>query len=256
MSIRLQNIHAGYGKTEVLHGITFSVEEGERAAILGANGSGKTTLLRVIAGILPAQGDVLLHGQKLSEMKRRQVASQVAMMMQVSQTYFSYTVEETVLLGRYARTEGRFGKCTPEDQAAVDKALSLCGLTELKDRSVSTLSGGQLQRVFLARTMAQDTPVILLDEPTNHLDLKIQAELMGHLKEWSKEKGHTLLGVYHDINLALSMADRFIVMKEGTILYDGDEKALLEGDVLQEAYEMDVAAYMRDQYERWRTKGL
>ena len=130
--------------------------------------------------------------------------------------------------------------------------------TDDRDEFAREMAGleHELYRFFGNGRGKRAMPSFKTDVVDEGKDLKIQAELMGHLKEWSKEKGHTLLGVYHDINLALSVADRFIVMKEGTILYDGDEKALLEGDVLQEAYEMDVAAYMRDQYERWKTKGL
>ncbi len=252
MVMELQKIHAGYGRTEVLHGIDLALREGERVAILGANGSGKTTLLRTMAGVLPYTGSLQLMGQEIRHKKRREIASVLAMMMQVSQTYFSYSVEETVMLGRYVRSEGRFGRATAADLAAVETVLSVTGLSDCKDRPVSSLSGGQLQRVFLARTLAQETPIILLDEPTNHLDLKIQSEIMSHLNRWAQEEGHTLIGVYHDINLALSMADRLVVMQDGRILAEGERDAVMQSGALEAAYEMDVAAYMRRQYARWK----
>lgn len=247
MRIELQNIRAGYGRGDVLHGISLTIEGGERVAILGANGSGKTTLLRTMTGILPYQGEIHLDGINLHTMKRKEIASRIAMMMQISQTYFSYTVEETVALGRYVQTEDRRSR-----DAAVEQYLKMTGLLEERNRPVSSLSGGQLQRVFLARTMAQETPVILLDEPTNHLDLKIQTELMEHMNQWAQESGHTLIGVYHDINLALSMADRLVVMKDGCILSDSPSDEILAGGVLEEAYGMDVRTYMKKQYEKWK----
>ena len=256
MEVRLENLCAGYGPVEVLHDISFAIKEGERVAILGMNGSGKTTLLRAMAGLLPYRGHVFLAEEgrpekELKSMKRREISSLIAMMMQVSTTYFAYTVRETVMLGRYARQQGVLQGTSARDKEMVDLALKQTGLLPLADRPVNALSGGQLQRVFLARTLAQETPLILLDEPTNHLDLKIQTEIMQYLNEWAQEPGHTLVGVYHDLNLGLTMADRLIVLKNGQILADGPGADVIRGGFLEEAYEMNVPAYMRKQYALW-----
>ena len=254
MDIRLENVSAGYGRgagyVPVLDKIDLAIPEGSSIAILGANGSGKTTLLRTMAGMLPYEGHVMLGAQELQVLKRREIASCLAMMMQVSETYFSYTVRETVLLGRYVRIKpGR--AATHEDLEKVEACLRITGLTEQADHPLSELSGGQLQRVFLARTLAQETPVILLDEPTNHLDLKVQSDMMEYLDSWSKEPGHTLIGVYHDINLALAMADTLVVLKDGRIIACGSYEEIRARNALDQAFDMDIASYMKKQYERW-----
>ena len=255
MDMQVKNICAGYGRgsdyVPVLDNIDLTIPEGSRTAILGANGSGKTTLLRTMAGMLPYTGSITLGGTELKQMKRRAVASCLSMMMQVSETYFSYTVRETVLLGRYVRIRpGR--AASSEDHKRVEECLRITGLMEQAEQPLGALSGGQLQRVFLARTLAQETPIILLDEPTNHLDIKVQADLMDYLDGWSREPGHTLLGVYHDINLALAMADTLVVLKEGRIIAKGSHEEIQAQGALDQAYDLDIRAYMKKQYERWK----
>ena len=255
MDIRLNNVSAGYGRgstyVPVLRDIDLTIPEGSRIAILGANGSGKTTLLRTMTGMLPYEGQVFLGSNELKNMKHREIASCLAMMMQVSETYFSYTVRETVLLGRYVRIKpGR--AASQEDRSKVEECLRITGLTDQADHPIGALSGGQLQRVFLARTLAQETPVILLDEPTNHLDLKVQSDMMEYLDNWSRELGHTLIGVYHDVNLALAMADTLVVLKDGQIIACGSYDEIRAEGALDAAYDMDIASYMKKQYERWK----
>ena len=241
MDIRLNNVSAGYGRgstyVPVLRDIDLTIPEGSRIAILGANGSGKTTLLRTMTGMLPYEGQVFLGSNELKNMKRREIASCLAMMMQVSETYFSYTVRETVLLGRYVRIKpGR--AASQEDRSKVEECLRITGLTDQADH--------------LARTLAQETPVILLDEPTNHLDLKVQSDMMEYLDNWSRELGHTLIGVYHDVNLALAMADTLVVLKDGQIIACGSYDEIRAEGALDAAYDMDIASYMKKQYERWK----
>lgn len=255
MDMQVKNICAGYGRgsdyVPVLDNIDLTIPEGSRTAILGANGSGKTTLLRTMAGMLPYTGSITLGGTELKQMKRRAVASCLSMMMQVSETYFSYTVRETVLLGRYVRIRPGHA-ASSEDHKRVEECLRITGLMEQAEQPLGALSGGQLQRVFLARTLAQDTPIILLDEPTNHLDIKVQADLMDYLDGWSREPGHTLVGVYHDINLALAMADTLVVLKEGRIIAKGSHEEIQAQGALDLAYDLDIRAYMKKQYERWK----
>ncbi|MDO4293964.1 MAG: ABC transporter ATP-binding protein [Eubacteriales bacterium] len=248
--LQLEQVCSGYGEKEILHRISFSLEEGRRLAILGPNGSGKTTLLRVIAGLLPAQGSVLLSGRPVAGMKREELARRVAMMSQFSGTALSYTVEETVLMGRFVhRRRGMLAAVTKRDREAARDCICAVGLSGLAQADVTALSGGQLQRVFLARTLAQEPSVILLDEPTSHLDLKYQTELTDYLKAWGKQKGHTVVGVLHDINLALRFADTFLFLKEGNQIAYGGPKVITPA-LLNRVYDMDVAAYMRESADR------
>ncbi len=251
--LTLRDVRAGYGGIDVLHGISFDVEPGEFFCIIGPNGCGKSTLLRVIAGLLPARGDILLSGTPLGRLSRRQAATEVALLSQLSSVYFAYSVYDTVMLGRFVHMSGAFRTPGKADRDAVQKSLATVGMWALKDRLIDTLSGGQLQRVFLARTLAQEPSVILLDEPTNHLDLKHQALLMLALREWSREPGHAVVGVLHDLNLAISFADRILLLSEGRVAMLGSPGQVATSPEMTEAFEMDVAKYMKRALSRWET---
>ena len=236
----------------VVNDVSFTVNDGQRLCILGPNGCGKTTLLRGIMGILPIKGSVYIGEQNINSLSSRQKGQKIAMLSQMSETYFAYSVYETVMLGRYAHQKrGVFTSADSDDNRIVQDSLERVGMLELKDRPITELSGGQLQRVFLARTFAQTPEVILLDEPTNHLDLKYQVELMDSLKEWAAAGGHCVVGVLHDINLALSFADTVLLMDNGEVkAYDTVEN--LDLDLVSRIYGIDVGNYMRTTLERWK----
>lgn len=251
--LHLNQICAGYGNGDVLHEIAFDLPLGQNLCILGPNGCGKSTLLRVIAGLLESRGELTLDGKPVGDMRRSEIASHMAMMSQMSTVYFSFTVYETVMMGRYQKLRrGLFASPSKEDKACVEKYLRATGLEGLRERQISELSGGQLQRVFLARTLAQEPEIILLDEPTNHLDLKHQTELVAYLKAWSEEKGRTVIGVLHDINLSLMLSDQLLFLKDGRVAGMGSTETMLRRDFLREIYDMDVTRYMLDALERWK----
>lgn len=261
MKITTKNVSAGYVKGNyILQGISFSLEEGGVWGILGPNGSGKTTLLRVLAGLLPYEGETYLEltDQKLdiSKANRKTLAKYISMMPQFSSIYFSYSIYDTVLMGRYAHHDSSIssmlGSTTKADINAVEKALEITGLTEIKSSQLSALSGGQLQRVLLARTIAQETPIILLDEPTNHLDLKFQNELTDFLQDWSKGSTevegiahrNTVVSVFHDIRTASLVSDNVILVKDGNLIKKGPAEDILCRDLLSDLFDTDVERFM------------
>ncbi len=249
--LKVEHLTCGYGGAPVVNDLSFEVPAGGRLCILGPNGCGKTTLLRALAGLLPHEGKVTAEGRDLAAMDRRQLAQTVALLSQISSVYFSYTVYETVLMGRYAhQTGGAFSGPGPEDRAIALECMERTGVADLRDRQVTELSGGQLQRVFLARTFAQQPRIILLDEPTNHLDLKYQVELVQELKAWAAGEGRCVVGVLHDVNLALDLADLFLLMEEGRARYFGPA-AEFDPAALNRVYQMDVGGYMRRSLQRW-----
>lgn len=250
--LHLKNVCAGYGNGDILHDITFDLPLGQNLCILGPNGCGKSTLLRAISGLLDSRGELTLDGKSVSAMRRPEIASHMAMMSQMSTVYFSFTVYETVMMGRYQKLRrGLFASPSKEDKQRVEQYLRATGLEKLRDRQISELSGGQLQRVFLARTLAQEPEIILLDEPTNHLDLKHQTELVTYLKNWSQEKERTVIGVLHDINLSLMLSDQLLFLKDGAVAGMGPANVVLTRAFLHEVYGMDVASYMMDSLKRW-----
>lgn len=247
----VEHLSCGYGKISVIHDLSFQVAAGEKLCILGPNGCGKTTLLRALAGVLPWQGYVEADGVSLQGLSPKQRAKKIALMSQFSQATFDYTVYEAVMLGRYAhRSESLFPVETAADRNAVEDALRRTGVWELREQSVTRLSGGQLQRVFLARTFAQEPQIILLDEPANHLDLRCQAELLENLRDWTADQKRCVVGVFHDIGLALAFADTVLLLEEGRRLACGPVEEL-DGKLLDRLYDMDVRSYMKEMYGRW-----
>ncbi|WFA08876.1 ABC transporter ATP-binding protein [Tissierella sp. Yu-01] len=251
--LELRNVSAGYDGVDVLKDISFSLNYGENLCILGPNGCGKTTLIKAIAGLIPIKGKIFIDGKDIGRLKRSEIASKIAVMSQLSSIFFSYTVYETVLLGRYLHMKGVFKEPSKYDKSCVERSLKAVGLYKLRDKQINTLSGGQLQRVFLARTLAQEPSIILLDEPTNHLDLRYQAELIDYLKEWSKEEGHSIVGVLHDINLAMRLGEKFLLLDEGRIMSYGNANKAVTNDLLNKAFGMDVVGFMLDSLKMWES---
>lgn len=252
--LSLKNVSAGYNGIDVISNINLNVSEGENLCILGPNGCGKTTLIKTIAGIIPHRGTIKIDETNISSMKRTSVAKKIAVMSQISNIYFSYTVYETVLLGRYLHMKDKaFKEPTLKDKEYADKCLKAVDLLSLKNKQINTLSGGQLQRVYLARTLAQEPSIILLDEPTNHLDLKNQAELIDFLKSWSKKEGHTVIGVLHDLNLAMKLADNILLLDKGNTAAYGKSEEVVSSKILNDVYDMDVAGYMIDSLKHWES---
>lgn len=253
MLLNLKNVSAGYNGQKVLHDISFGFEHRQNYCILGPNGCGKTTLIRAIAGLIESTGEIELEGRSIRKMKRRDIAAQIAVMSQVTNIYFPFTVYDTVMLGRYQHMSGRmFSRPTAEDREMVEECLRCVRLEDLRDRRIDELSGGQRQRVFLAQTLAQNPSLILLDEPTNHLDIRHQVELIDYLHKWSADGEHAVIGVFHDINLALRLTDNVVFMKEGHIVGSGIFDQVADARFLSEVYETNIAAYMIDSLEKWR----
>ncbi|MDR1703154.1 MAG: ABC transporter ATP-binding protein [Clostridiales bacterium] len=253
--LTLRHVSTGYGGLDVVKDISLHVENNENLMIIGPNASGKTTLLKAVAGLLPFKGEIEIDGAAIRGMKRRDIARKIAMLGQISGMYFSYSVHDTVMMGRYLHINDRLlGLPSEADRAFVEKCLEAVDILDVRDREITKLSGGQLQRVFLARTLAQDPEIILLDEPTNHLDIKYQFELAEYLKEWSKQGSRAVVGVLHDINLAARLGDRFMIMKEGEALAIGKTEEVLTDALLEQAYDMDIAGYMRSTLGMWEKR--
>jgi iron complex transport system ATP-binding protein len=253
--LRLENVSVGYGGADLVKNISFEAKENEIIVIIGPNGCGKTTLLRAIAGLLPYSGIIKISGLDTREMKQREIARKIAMLDQQGEgIYFPYTVYDTVMMGRYVLVKDRLlGMPSGEDRDAVLNCLESVNLLDARDREITKLSGGQLQRVFLARTLAQEPSIILLDEPTNHLDLKYQSELTSFLREWAKRGGRAVIGVMHDLSLAARLASdgKILVMKDGTCRAFGETGEVIREELLRDVYAMDVAAYMAESFKIW-----
>jgi iron complex transport system ATP-binding protein len=248
----VKNLCAGYNGNDVIRSINFRVEKGECLCVLGPNGCGKSTLLKSIARIIDYRGQVLVNGGDISAVPRKQLAQKIALLSQNMQVFFPYTVYETVSMGRYAYSRGFLKNISAEDAAIINDTLKKLDLWDSRDRMIDELSGGTLQRVFLAKTLAQTPRLILLDEPANHLDLKHQIALLDYLKAWVKENDTSLIGVFHDLNLARYFGDTAIVMDNGNLAVSGTIGEVLNSEILETVYGIDIRAFMREALEKWK----
>lgn len=253
--LEVRDLICGYGREPVVKNVSFSLSGGQRLAIIGPNGCGKTTLLRAITGALPSEGTMELHGRDLRSMTARERGRRIAMLHQTSLAGFSYTVWETVLMGRFPHLgRGLFSAPGEEDRRIAEECLRKLDLWQERDRPITELSGGQLQRVMLARTFAQTPEIIILDEPTNHLDLKYQVELVDELRLWTGDKKRAAAGVFHDLDLAFDFADTVLLMSGGETVSFGPADKVSGGD-LSRVFGIDVPGHMRESRERWRGFG-
>lgn len=239
-SCQLSRIDAGYGSRPVLRGIDIELNRGELVGVIGPNGCGKSTLLRVMTGLLvPTCGEVLLEGKPLSAFSRREAAQLVAVVPQSQSPLFAFTVREVVEMGRSPWQHG-WNASSEKDDRMVSTALDRCDLRGLEDRPVNELSGGELQRVAVARAVAQGTSILLLDEPTAHLDLGHQMAIFDLIRNLAHECNVAVLCISHDLHLAPEYCDRLVLMGGGRVFARGTPKEIITRDHLKAIYGVDV----------------
>ncbi|ASJ07992.1 iron ABC transporter ATP-binding protein [Thermococcus siculi] len=231
--IKARNLRFSYNGADVLRGVNLEVEEGEFVAILGPNGAGKSTLLKCISGVLKCEG-VEIFNRPIGEYSRNELARLIAYVPQRVEPGFM-TVFDTVLLGRRPYMGLR---PSVRDVEAVRVALRRLGIEDLALKVTNRVSGGELQKVNIARALAQEPKILMMDEPTNNLDIKSQLEVMRIARKFSADGG-TVVMVMHDINLAIRFAKRFIFLKEGKIVASGGLEVLTPG-IFREIYGVDV----------------
>jgi iron complex transport system ATP-binding protein len=239
-TLQLRDARFSYpGRSWQLHVADLHIGGG-LTALAGPNGAGKSTLLRLAAGLLqPQTGFVQLNDASLAALPRRQIARQIGYLPQECQPLFDSRVQQTVELGRFAH-QGWTGALTTQDRQAVDDALAAVDLQALRDRPLSTLSGGERRRALIAAVLAQQPRMILLDEPTAGLDLHHAAAVMRLLERLHHEQGLAVVVVTHDLNLAALHAQRLILMVDGAVRADGSPAEVMQPDVLQAAYQEPV----------------
>ena len=238
-----------YNNKKILKNISFKLFENERLCIIGPNGSGKTTLLKCLCNILDFQGSVFINNKNIKDIE---VYKSVSFLSQSSEIYFDYNVFDTVMLGRYANFKDKLLSIpSKEDKDFIFECLEKLNIIHLKDKLINRLSGGELQKVFLARAFAQNPKIILMDEPTNHLDINSQIELIYNLQEWVNKDFRCIIAVMHDINNALNFANKILLLHKGEIIYFGDiENFNLE--LLNNIYNINVVEYMRNSLKNIR----
>ena len=229
-----------YRSQDVLRGIDFTVEPGEFVGVIGPNGAGKTTLLRLLTGQLrPVSGTVRVGGADVARMAPIDRARLMAVVPQNETVVFAWSVEAMVLLGRSPHSTA-FGYEDEADRNAAHEAMRLVGIDDLAARSVAELSGGEQHRVFIARALAQQTPIVLLDEPNAHLDLRHQSLLFELLSRLHRDEGRSMFIITHDLNLAGMYCDRILLLSQGRAAAWGTPSEVLREDIIREHFGVAV----------------
>ena len=236
----------------IVDDLSFALEAGQWLMLVGPNGAGKSTLIRAIAQGVPYTGSITLDGRDIRAYKPAQLAQRIGVLSQQHSVGYAYSVEEVVSLGRYAHAAGFLSGGDAEGKARVEEALEMTGLAHLRRTSVLTLSGGELQRTFLAQVFAQNPQILMLDEPANHLDLVYQKHIFSLIGEWLKTPGRAVMSVVHDLSLARRYGTQAVLMDHGQSVAQGTIPETLTKKNLQAVYGMDVFGWMREMYAQWQ----
>ncbi len=237
--LKIQNLSVNYGVRRVLHDVSLDVGSGEILALIGPNGAGKSTLIRAASGVIPYSGHVRTNGDDFASLNPMQRARYIATVPQAVSLPPAFTVWETVLLGRTPYL-GFLGQPSQSDEETARQSLQRVSALQFMERRVGELSGGEQQRVLLARALCQSTPILLLDEPTAHLDLQYQVSLLELVTELAHKDNLAVLIALHDLNLAAHYADRIALMVAGNIKAMGKPKEVLQPELIAEAYCLPV----------------
>ena len=245
IDFQARSLSLAYEDHEVIHELSLMIPARQITALVGPNGSGKSTLLKGLARLMkPSCGAVYLDSQAIHRLPTKQVAKRLAMLPQRPEAPDGLTVRELVAFGRFPH-QGFFGVCTEEDDAQIEQALEITGISDLADRALGELSGGQRQLAWVGMALAQNTRLLLLDEPTTFLDMSHQIEVLDVLKRLNEEHGRTIVMVLHDLNMAARYAAHMVVISGGNVLYQGTPWDIMQPKVLATAFGIE-ATILRD----------
>ena len=251
MMLDVRDLSVAYGGRKIVKNVSFTVEPGQWLMIIGPNGAGKTTIINAISQGARYTGEVYFQGKDVRKMRSRELARCMGVLTQNHYVGYDFTVEEVIRLGRYSHRPGYFEGGRDESEAKVDEAVAKTGMEPFLKQSVLTLSGGELQRAFLAQLFVQDPKLLMLDEPTNHLDLVYQRQVFALVKKWMEDTGGAVVSVVHDLSLARMYGTHALLLDKGECVLVGDIQQAYEPEVLNKVYSMDVRAWMRSVLSQW-----
>lgn len=242
--ISINKVTTGYHNYKVVDDFSLNLESGEFCSLLGPNGAGKSTLLRTMVGYQPLwQGSILFEGKNIKDIKNKELAKLIAIIPQEIHLQFDYSVHDLVMMGRYPYLN-YWQKYSPKDREVVSDILQSLDLIKFKDKNYSELSGGEKQRVNIARALAQQSKAILMDESLVHLDINHQLEIMDLLVEINLEQRKTIVIVSHNINLAADYCNRIVLIENGKLAADGEPADVITTDILKRVYQADIKTFI------------
>ena len=243
MKLEVKGLSFDYSSSPILRDVNMELNPGDMLGIIGPNGAGKSTIIKCIDRILHPEGDMILDGNDMNQMKRMELARSIGYVPQCPDITFPTTVLDAVLMGRRPHSSWRF------NEKDVDKALHALEMMAVSDfafRAYNEISGGQQQRVIIARAIAQETGILLLDEPTSSLDIKHQVSLMEILSELAKDTGISVIMAIHDLNIAARYSQRILLMSKGRIVAAGDPMTVLNRENIREHYGVEALVKEED----------
>lgn len=247
--LEVKGLSIAYGNHLAVKDVSLSVSPGEVVAIIGPNGAGKSTIIRAISGVVSkTSGQIQFSGADLSSLKPVERAKILAVVPQARQLGGAFTVEQSIMMGRTAHMNW-LGQAQEADHNSVKQAMQDTNTLALADRKLAELSGGEQQRVLLARALAQKTPVLVLDEPTNHLDLQHQTIILSLVRKQAIENGLAVFMALHDLNLVSLYADRVALIVDGKLTALGEPKEVLKEQKISEAYNISVQVFEHPDYQ-------
>lgn len=250
--LEVKNLTVEYGARKIVDDVSFKVSKGQWLMLAGPNGAGKSTIVNAVSQGVSYTGNVFFEGCDLKTCKSGKLAHSIGVLSQNHNVGYSFTVEEVVRLGRYSYSKGLFSGSDAKDNDMVEKALEMTGMLSKGGQSVMTLSGGELQRTFLAQLFAQDPQLLILDEPTNHLDLVYQKQVFGLIKEWIAKTNRAVISVVHDLNLAKAYGTHAILLEKGRAAAGGTVSEVFTRENLKQVYSIDVYEWMQTMLEQWK----
>ncbi len=248
----VRNLTVRHGTKTIVNDVCFEVKSGQWLMVVGPNGAGKSTIVNAISKGVAYTGDICFSGTNITVMRPSEMAKNIGVLAQSHNVSYSFTVEEVVKLGRYAYSSGIFSTTDDNDEAKIRTALERTGMYSIRSQSILTLSGGELQRTFLAQVFAQDPRLLILDEPTNHLDLLYQKQIFELISDWVEEPGRAVISVVHDLSLAKAFGTDAILLSDGSIAASGSIDEVLTNNILSKAYSMDVYQWMEHLLTKWQ----
>lgn len=247
----VKNLTVRYGNLTIVDDVSFSLKEKQWLMIVGPNGAGKSTIINAVSQGVAYAGSVCFDGLNVAKRKPAELAKNMGVLTQNHHVSYSFSVEEVVRLGRYSYAPGIFSSTDDENDQKIEDALELTGMKPFRAQSVLTLSGGELQRAFLAQLFAQDPKLLILDEPTNHLDLVYQKQVFGLIQDWAKATGRAVISVVHDLSLARAYGTQALLLNKGRLVSSGPIGEVLTRENLHSVYSMDVYQWMHDMHAQW-----
>lgn len=238
--IKVENLSFSYGENEILKNIDFEVVEGKLNVIIGPNGSGKSTLMNVLCRNLEfSSGVVDIDGKSLSSYSHLEYSRKVASISQNMDIKFPFTCSEIVMMGRYPHKR-KFGRYSKSDFKSVEESMNLTEVYDYKERMIGEISGGEKQRVFLAKALAQETDIILLDEAFSNMDINYKISSLRLLKKIIAKRDLTVVAIIHDLHLVNMFADYVIALKDGEIVYKGSSTRVIAPDVMKNLFDINI----------------